>query len=145
MISAITGHKPKIIGKAVLHDYELRIQKLSEITTKGVNVQEMLRKNWGDSFKSYVIVAKKGAHVSGTLFKLSIIDRHLVDEWELVQLGWYKRIFVNVELSETGKTFRAETQLLNTDQHAKEIAKPGRRSWLMPKKMFLGIATRYRK
>ena len=145
MISAITGHKPKIIGKAVLHDYELRIQELSEITTKGINVREMLRKNWGDSFKSYVIVPKKGAMISGVLFRLSIIDRNLVDEWELVQLGWYERIFVTVELIKTRKKYRAETQILSPKQTAKTVAKPGYRSWLMPKRMFLEIARKYRK
>ncbi len=145
MIRAITGHKPKIIGTAVLHDYELRIQDLTEVSTAGANVQQMLRDNWGDTFKSYVIVPKPGVHINGTLFKLSIIDRHLVDEWELVQLGWYERIFVTVELIKTGKKYRAETQVLNPNQTAKTVAKPGYRSWLMPKRKFLEIAKKYRK
>ncbi len=145
MISAITGHKPKIIGKAVLHDYELRIQDLSEVTTKGDNPQKLLRDNWGDTFKSYVIVPKTGAKITGVLFKLSIIDRHLVDAWELVQLGWYSRIFVDVELTENGKKYTAETQVLNSDQKAQKVAKPGYRSWLMPKRKFLEIAKKHRR
>ena len=35
MITAIIGRKPKIITTAILHDYELRIQTLAEVSNKG--------------------------------------------------------------------------------------------------------------
>ncbi len=140
MIFAITGHHPTIVSKATLRDYELRIQKLDEITTKHGNPRELLQKTWGNDFKSYVIVPKPGATVEGFLFKMSVKDRHLIDKWELVQMGWYERKFVRVQRKDTGKIVKAETQILSSGQSASSPAKKRYRSWLMPKKKLLKIA-----
>lgn len=58
MIKAIIGHKPQFVAKAVLNDFELHIQDISEIKATGANPQKLLRNCWGDDFKSYVIVPK---------------------------------------------------------------------------------------
>lgn len=144
MVYAITGEKPKKIGRAVLNDYELRIQKLSEITKKNGNPQKLLQAAWGDSFKSYVLVEKPGASVIGVVFKLSLKARNKVDQWELVQMGWYERRFVNVCLLNEKKRLRAETQVLRHDQFASIRAAKKYRPWLMPKRKFLYIASRER-
>ncbi len=143
MLKAITGRDPEVFGRAVLKDYELRIQKLDEITNKGENPREILRKSWGDKFVSYVIVPKKGSEVEGTLFHLPIHDRNLVDGWELVKQGWYRRQFVKV-LAEDGKHYHAETQVLRRGQKAELKAKPSFKSWLLPKTKFLRIAEKDR-
>jgi hypothetical protein len=140
MIPAVTGEKPEVIGEAILEGYELRIQKLSEVTTARENPQEILRKVWGASFKSYVLVKKPGARVTGVLLRLSIKGRHKLDTWELVQMGWYKKEFVEVQLVADGKRYRAETQVLNANQHARQTVPAVHRFWLMSKRKFLRLA-----
>lgn len=137
MLLAVTGEKPKFIGNAVLSGYELRVQQLSEITTAGENPREILRKVWGDNFKSYTLIEKQGSQVSGVLLKLSIKARHKFDKWELVDMGWYKKVFVEVELIDSGRRYKAETQVLNPDQHARQTVPSAHRIWLMPRKKFL--------
>ena len=144
MIFAVSGERPQIVGKAILPDYELRVQTLAEITTAGANPQQLLRKAWGNSFKSYVIMPRTGATVEGVLFKLSLKARNKMDNWELVQLGWYDKKFVKVKVIGSNKTVRAETQVLGQGQSAKITVKPGNRSWLMPKHRFLTIARKLR-
>ena len=141
MIQAITGHKPRVVGVALLADYELRVQHLSEITTKGANPQAILRKGWGGSFKSYVIVPSPGHVVKGTLFKVSLHDRHLIDNWEFVGQGWYDKAFVAVQLNDSGKVYSAETQVLAPGQDAAQPASGlDYESWLQPKSQFVSIA-----
>jgi hypothetical protein len=144
MILAISGERPKIIGKAILPGYELRIQNLNEITTKHGNPQELLRSVWGDDFKSYVIIPKPGAQVEGVLFKVSLKSRNQIDSWELIQMRWYKRIFVKVRLPGSNRLIKAETQVLVPGQSAATNVKNIHRSWLMPKKMFLDFARKAR-
>jgi hypothetical protein len=140
MIPAVTGETPKVIGEAILDGYELHIQKLSEVTTTGVNPQKILRKVWGDSFRSYVLVKQPGSQVKGVLLRLSIRARHKMDAWELVQMGWYQKEFVEVALVHNGKRYRAETQVLSPSQHATQVAPVRHRFWLMSKQKFLRLA-----
>jgi hypothetical protein len=140
MLRAIMGESPEYVGEAVLRDYELRIQNLEEVTAEEANPREILRRTWGDSFRSYVIVPRKGAQVHGAVFRITIKDRHKIDEWELVREGWYRRAFIKVQLQGSGKKLRAETQVLNAGQHAKATAGSHARHWLMPKTRLLSIA-----
>jgi len=146
LLHAITGRRPKVIGTALLQNYELRIQELAEVTTKGLNPQEILRKAWGNDFKSYVIVAKAGAEVRGTLYRLSLHDKHLIDVWELVDAGWYEKAFVNVGLVGTPKVYQTETQVLAPKQSA-TISTDGATytPWLMPKERLLFVAESLRR
>ena len=140
MIRAITGRTPKVIGPALLRGYELRVQDLSEVTAKGTNPQKTLRDSWGDNFVSYVIVPREGSVVSGTLFRMRLSDRHAVDRWELVHMGWYDRAFVDVECM-NGKKIHAETQVLAKGQRAaKGVDGLEYSSWVMPKRALLAMA-----
>ena len=94
MIKAVTGRKPARICSATLYGYELRVQRLDEITDKGLNPRRILRRVRGSGFKSYVIVPQEGSKVEGSLFRMPLKDRNQVDEWELVSAGWYDRKFV---------------------------------------------------
>jgi hypothetical protein len=146
MIQAITGQRPMVIGPAVLDDYELRVQSVKEIPKARAHLRQLLRHAWGDSFKSYVIVPRPGSKVAGTLFKLSLHDRHLIDGWELVPLEWSQKVFVQVRLGDTGKTYRVETQQLGSGQHAAVRVRGVRyRSWLWPKRLLIRTATENRK
>lgn len=137
MITAITSNLPELIGMAILQDYQLCIQDLSEITEAAGNPKARLTASWGTTFKSYVIVPKQGSRVSGAVFRMPLHERHMVDAWELVQAGWYDRAVVMVTL-DSGKTIRAETQVLAAGQEASLVVNGlDYRSWVMPKERLL--------
>ncbi|MBL8121295.1 gamma-glutamylcyclotransferase [Candidatus Saccharibacteria bacterium] len=142
ILKALTHRHPKCLGDAVLSGYELRVQFLDEVTD--TRVHDILLKNWSETFRSYVIIPAEHSSVHGKLFKVRIDDRHLLDTWELVALGWYQKIFVEVSLLKNNRRFTAETQALAPGQTARgtvpdtEAAHP----WLQPKSQFILNATR---
>lgn len=140
MIEAVIGRKPEYITPASLHDYQLCIQELDDISAAKGNPREILRRAWGDSFKSYTIRQHKGETVSGSIFKITGYERRMLDAWELVPEGWQDSIAVKVT-GRNGKTYRARTQRLPKG-HNHSHAATGLKytSWLMPKKDFMRIA-----
>ena len=86
------------------------------------------------------MVEKPGSQVAGDLLELSVKARHKLDAWELVDMGWYKKVFVEVELVESGRRYLAETQVLNPNQQASRVAPSAHRFWLMPRRKFLRLA-----
>ena len=141
MLRAITGHTPKLLGEAVLPGYSLHVQSLKDITTRHANPQRILEENWGKKFKSYVVVPQKNAKVIGNLYQMSLHDRHLIDDWELVDEGWYCKEFVRVQLRSSGKLYRVETQVLAAPQKPGQVVNGAvYKSWLQPKKLFVSLA-----
>jgi len=139
---AITGHKPRVLGRALLPDYQLRIQSLHEVRGRP---RHILHNAWGGSFKSYTIVARPGSHVVGTLYRLSLRDRHRIDDRELIDLGWYSKVFIEVSLLSSGKIYEAETQSLGHGQAAgRVIDGVSYVPWLQPKARFIDAALRLR-
>ena len=79
------------------------------------------------------------------LYRLSLHERHLIDKWELVELGWYRKAFVSVKL-ETGKGYLAETQILGVGQTAKTVASSyGYKPWLVSKRLLMSRAKNSKK
>ncbi len=140
MIEAVIGRKPEIVGAAMLENYQLCVQSLEDIPTAGDNPREILRKAWGDDFKSYTIRQHKGVSVHGTLFRIRRRERMMLDIWELVSEGWQDSVVVKVTLP-NGKIVRAHTQRLPRG-HNHGFASPGMtyKPWLMPKVDFVRIA-----
>lgn len=140
ILKVLSHRRPEYLGDAILHGYEQRIQYLDEVTNP--KVHDILQRNWGNDFRSYVIVKNDGVSVRGRLFKIRIDDRHVLDQWELVDLGWCQKIFVDVTLF-NGKTYTAETQALAPGQTARGIVadKGATHPWLQPKKDFVRIAS----
>lgn len=52
--------------------------------------QRILRDSWRDDFESYNIKPDANSEVAGTIWELSLQDRELVREWELIDFDWYK-------------------------------------------------------
>jgi gamma-glutamylcyclotransferase (GGCT)/AIG2-like uncharacterized protein YtfP len=145
MIAAVTGRRPKAVGTAILDDYKLSIQGINEVPTSGENPQQILINAYGKTFKSYVVVPEKNNVVVGMLYRLSLHERHLIDKWELVELGWYKKTFVSVKLK-SGKRYLAETQILGDGQTAHIVApKYGYKPWLVSKRLLMSRAKHAKK
>lgn len=145
LVRAVTGRKPRVVGKAVLHNHSLRIQTISEVKSSGANPQAILNRAWGEHFRSYVIMPQMGARVSGTLYRISLHDRHLIDSWELVELGWYDKAFVEVEILHNGHSVTAETQVLGAHQTANLVVDGSNyEPWLQPKKHLIQFAASLR-
>ena len=141
MIEAVIGRKPEYVDSAILRDYQLCIQNLEDISTSGANPREILRKAWGDNFKSYTIRQHKGEMVSGTIFKMTAYERKKLDAWELVPEGWQDSVVVKTE-GRNGKTYRARTQRLpKGHNHGYTAMGIEYTPWLMPKRDFVRIAS----
>lgn len=140
MIEAIIGRKPEFIGSTILHDYQLCIQNLEHIPTTGANPREILRRAWGDGFRSFTIRHHEGGEVEGSIFKMTSYERKMLDAWELVSEGWQDSIIVKVSDS-SGNSYKARTQALpKGHDHGQSTEGIKYNPWLMPKEDFLRIA-----
>ena len=140
MIESIIGRKPEYIGPAILKNYQLCIQNLDDISTYGANPREILRKAWGDNFKSYTIRQHKNESLSGSIFKITSYERKMLDAWELVPEGWQKSVKIKA-VAKDGKTYFARTQCLPMGHdHGYTTSGTNYNPWLMPKKDFMRIA-----
>lgn len=88
MIKAVTGKQPELVAEGKIVGYQLCVQPLDGIIDKGANPRGLLRKAWGDNFRSYVIIEAKDKSVSGRIYRISKYERLLLDRWELVPQGW---------------------------------------------------------
>jgi len=138
-VQAIIGARPKVIGKATIHDYELRIQNMHDIRQSAKPLaRKILESAWGDSsFKSYVALPKKGSKIVGTLYRMSLRRRHILDKWELIEEGWFEKVFLPVTL-ESGRVVEAETQVLAPHKTASKAANGlDYPTYLLPKHVLL--------
>jgi hypothetical protein len=141
MVYAITGRRPKVIGTAVLDGYRLGVQTLRQIPSAGANPRRIVHRAWGSAFRSYTIEADPESDVAGTLFKISLHDRHLLDTWELVAEGWYDKQDITVTLKKSGKAYHAETQVMGREQRPSYVVNGlNYHPWLQPKHRFLRLA-----
>jgi hypothetical protein len=99
MIAAITGKKvSELSGQpGVLLDFDIAVQALDQVpdvvaedSPVPKSPREMVKKNWPESFTSYVIQHAIGGRVAGTIWELTPDDRERVRDWELIDFGWYQ-------------------------------------------------------
>ncbi len=97
-IAAITGREEATLQgtPARLRSYGLAIQclvdvpdSLSQESFLPVSPQDLLRKNWGEKFSSYVIYPKMGSFVFGRIWELTRDERERIRDFELVG-DWYR-------------------------------------------------------
>lgn len=107
MMEAITGNA-NLVGKpAVLRGYELCVQRLDQVPDIP---RRILDASWSPKFTSYTI--RTGApddEVYGTLWELTPLERELVRNWELIDLGWYRDMQVKIT-TEDGQEIEARTE-----------------------------------
>lgn len=126
MMEAITGNV-NLVGKpAVLSDWEIGVQRLSQIPDTAspkapvpISPRTEIVENWGEDFETYVIRPAQGKEVHGTLWELTPQERELVRDWEMVDFGWYKDAIVKVET--TDGLLDVQTEVLGDGQEIDRV------------------------
>lgn len=140
MVASVIGRVPDAICKAVLRDYQLCVQTLKDVPDNGDSPRAILRKVWGEDFKSYVIQQSKGHKLEGSLYRMTAKEIKMLDIWELVIEGWQEPVMVEV-VDEQGKVFKAHTQAIPKDQSYSYAAEGfGYNPWIMPKQDLIRVA-----
>jgi len=118
MMGAITGNKNLVVSPTVLKGYELCIQKLNQIPDAP---RKLLQDIWPENFSSYVIrpSSNKDNQVAGVLWELTPLERELVRDWELIEMGWYKD--EKVKVTKDGKEIEVETEVLGDGQRVDRV------------------------
>ena len=145
MMAYILGRpETDLLGeKAVLPGYSLGIQHLEQTPDKpspklpkSTSVQDLLRKNWGDNFRSYALFPNPLGKVSGMLWSLNSKDLGLIRHWELVNYGWYEEIKVSVK-TQDGKKHQATTVRIQKGQDLEQIIDDDQyRAWLQEQELY---------
>lgn len=125
MIKAITGADPVWGKEGLLKDYSLFLQPLKNIIdpsdfgqSDSFGARTRLQQKWDNQFKSYVVKKSTGDSVAGTIWKLSTKDLRWINNWELVDFGWY-----NIDLG-TAETKDAEEYIVYV-QYLPDSSNPG--------------------
>lgn len=121
MMKSITGNAKLISRSAILQDVELCVQRLDQIpdtvTHKApikISPKALMTASWGENsgFETYVIRPAKGKSVLGCIFELTDKEMSLVEEWELVNIGWHKTVDLSAILDD-GTRVIVSTQSLS--------------------------------
>lgn len=144
MMAAIIGRQPN--GEpATLRDYHMTIQRGLAIPE---NVRHILASNWTASevkgFETYAIAPKAGELVVGTVWKLTPDERELVDNWELNDGLWYRKMDVTVQAATGDVMATTETITSGTLPDARRTH-PDLPLYLMDKRRMLEIAVKVRR
>ena len=98
MMTAITENENLVGRPARLESFKLCVQKLGQVPDEvlatapiPVSPRALLKESSPPTFESYVI--QPGApddFVVGTVWELTLLERELVEDWELIPFGWYQ-------------------------------------------------------
>jgi len=124
IMQALTGNKDLVGHEATLKGYVLGVQRLDQVPKTRlpglpISPYEVIKRNWDDSFESYVIKPGEG-EVKGRVWELTPEERELIRDWELIDLGWYNDAKVEAAL-ENGKKVEIETYVLGDNQEIDRI------------------------
>jgi hypothetical protein len=96
VLEAVIGARPTRTP-AVLSDFGLYIQRIDQVPDtppSGLPVnlapRTILKRNWGDRFETYMVRPKQGGRVAGSIIEATQLQKDLLDDWELCELGWYR-------------------------------------------------------
>ena len=148
MIKAITGSDPVWGKEAILKGYKLYLQPLKNIIdpkdfgqNDSFGARTRLKGKWGEDFKSYVVKKDPSSSVAGTIWKFSVSDLRWVNNWELVDFGWYK---VTLDFAETkdGEKYLCYVQYLTeNDKPGEEVDGFNYETYINDKQEMLDVAT----
>ena len=110
-MESVIGRVPKgVLGTA--QDMKLCIQSLDDLP---IATQEILRRKWPANFRSYTITPQEGSVVAGMVWEITAEERKLIEEWELVDTGWYMVMDVRVA-TQDNKKIEATTEAMGLNQ-----------------------------
>lgn len=95
IMRALTGN-PNLTGReAVLKGYKLGLQRLDQVpntrTIAPKSPQEILRESWSDGSCFLVAIPDKEGKVAGMVWELTPDEAALFEDFELIDLNWYKK------------------------------------------------------
>jgi hypothetical protein len=129
MVRAITGNSHLIGRAATFYDVELCVQNFDQIPdivspTAPIpkSPKELIRASWGDGsdFETYTAQYRAGSMIAGNIFRLTLQERALIANWELIEFGWYKRMNVTATLKD-GTMVTVETEGLGDGQQIDRV------------------------
>ena len=153
MMEAITGNKNLVGQPGVLRGFKLGVQRMDQVpdsvfpgSPAPISPKKILKESWPDSFETYMI--KPGGEadeVAGTVWELSLLERELVRDWELVDFGWYKDIKGKAETLD-GQIVDVQTEGFREGQEVdREVDGKSYKPFLNPLSDFQRVAEKSRK
>jgi len=150
MMSFIIGRSAtKIKGTpAKLLGYNLRLQELKHVPDIDLfkddmvhtSVRTILKKNWGKSFKNYVIKKDPESFVVGMIWEITPDELDILKYWELVDFGWYEDCG-GIAISEKGEKVAVVTVRLRKGQEAGQVVGADQyKVWLQHPDLYKKIA-----
>ena len=128
MMEAITGNANLVGREAILKGFKLCVQRRDQVpdvifpsSPVQISPKKIIEENWGKKFETYMIKSgQETDEVIGTIWELSLLERELVRDWELIELGWYKDAKGEAVLKD-GKKIEIETYVLGDNQEIDRI------------------------
>ncbi len=126
MIHAITGERARLVGRAAILDTALAVQRMDQTPDTPLapglpTPRDILVPNWGPDGESYVGIEHEGESIDAYILQLSPLANELMEDWELISLGWKRRKEVRVRLSSDGVETVAVTDFLVDGQEIDRI------------------------
>jgi hypothetical protein len=124
MISFITQRPESdlVSTPAVLEGYNLAVQRLDQIIDTvdprapiNKSARELMREDWDESFRSYVLQPNPEGRVLGAVFQLTAEERDLIRDWELIEFGWKEECY-EVAKGADGEEIQVVTERLGQGQ-----------------------------
>lgn len=150
MMSFIIGRPAtKIKGvQAKLLGYSLRMQDLKHVPDIDLfkdddihtSVRSILEKNWGKSFKNYILKKDPKSYVEGMIWKITQDELDILNYWELVDFGWYEEC-KGTAITENGEKISVVTVRLRKGQKTgRAVEKDNYKVWLQHPDLYEKIA-----
>lgn len=118
LMNALTGSMNLSWYGARFIGYELCLQALGDISDEPVpglpeelTPRKIIERTWGPGFRAYGMRRAAGKVVVGAVYYLTPLERDVVKEWEMQELGWH--VEEPVEATPTSSKAPVFTQLVS--------------------------------
>ncbi len=141
VVIEMIGKAPISATPAILHDFQLGVQGLGDIPDKLMPVPghpgKMLPKtargimadSWPPDFETYVAFESPGSKIRGTVFKIRKADLPPIEDWELIDFGWYS-VVKGIATLENGEEHEILTMAIKDQSIRREVDGMDYDNWL---------------
>lgn len=128
ILGKIVGKENLVGYKASLNGYGLNTQRLDQVPNNvsphapvPLSPRQLLRESWDDGFESYGAKKQEGREMEGVVYSLNQEGLALLEDFEMVDFGWYKKEEVEVK-TPNGEVEKVLILTLGEDQEtAQEV------------------------